>query len=940
MSYDAGSITATLDVDRTPFQQGLDLAKQQADEFDGKTFTANLGIDSAAGEAELRRFREQLEQLNTNGSGPRIELDTMSATAKLRELIEQLDRLDRYTSNPRVDIDISGASAQLIELLEQLDRLDRFRATPRIDLDGYALARAQIASLQHQLDQLARSNPRPGVGGINQLGSSAQRSGGHMRGLIAAAIALSPALIPIGAAATGGIVALGGAFTAAAAGAGLFFGAMKTNLGPVKDAIKNFDKQGLDALKNLDEGQKKVALGAIELKNQWKAAADSVRPQTYAVATNVLGGLSNALTLLKPVLVAASDAFVELSAGFERATKGATFKGFTEFLTRQTGPAIKTFGKALGDLGATFAHVFEAFEPLIKPAEDAFLRFTGNIRRWSEGLATNSGFQKFLQYIRDNGPRVARTLGDIVSAVGGLLAALAPVGGPLLDFIDNVVRFIKGIADNPGFRDFTRSVGDLITKINELFQKLSPATIAGIGGAFGSVAGFINQIFIPAVQAAINIVDKLLGKSSELKESGPGGGMKTNQRSGFGNWLLDAFKGSAQNTTDIFRLARVQIDSVVRYLGSFYGDMLGVGKFLLSGLAKGISEGFSFITDIPVRIFAAIVGGIKKLFGIQSPSTVMARIGHDIVQGLINGIKSLAGAVTGALAGILGAIGRFAGSAVSAIGRFASSALSTLGRWAGSAVSAVGRFASSALSTLGRWAGSAVSAVARFASGALSTLGRWAGSAVSAVGRFASSALTTLGRFASQGVSAIGRFTSSATSAIANGFSRMVSSAQSGASRILSVVGSLPGRIRGALGNLGGLLYGAGQAIMNGLGNGIKSAAQGVFNFVSSIAGKIASLKGPLPYDRQLLVPHGTAIMAGLDQGLQTRFGGVLGNVKSMAGQIGDAVGRSAFAGAGIAGGSVSRGGTTYNYTLNGVGPDVSGLLAEQQRQRDFWSGG
>lgn len=64
-----------------------------------------------------------------------------------------------------------------------------------------------------------------------------------------------------------------------------------------------------------------------------------------------------------------------------------------------------------------------------------------------------------------------------------------------------------------------------------------------------------------------------------------------------------------------------------------------VGVGLVEGLWKGIDDKVGWIVD-KVRGFGrSVVGGIKKFFGIMSPSTLMAKYGKNIVEGLAIGIK-------------------------------------------------------------------------------------------------------------------------------------------------------------------------------------------------------------------------------------------------------------------------------------------------------------
>ena len=63
------------------------------------------------------------------------------------------------------------------------------------------------------------------------------------------------------------------------------------------------------------------------------------------------------------------------------------------------------------------------------------------------------------------------------------------------------------------------------------------------------------------------------------------------------------------------------------------------GKNVIEGFTQGITEFFSDpLGWIKEHIVDPFVEGFKNLFGIHSPSTVMAAVGGDVAQGLLNGI--------------------------------------------------------------------------------------------------------------------------------------------------------------------------------------------------------------------------------------------------------------------------------------------------------------
>lgn len=79
-----------------------------------------------------------------------------------------------------------------------------------------------------------------------------------------------------------------------------------------------------------------------------------------------------------------------------------------------------------------------------------------------------------------------------------------------------------------------------------------------------------------------------------------------------------------------------------------YKDWGECGRAIYEGILKPISEFFSKIGSwIKEHIFDPFINGFKKLFGINSPSTVMAELGKYLVQGLHEGITGAWGTVTG-----------------------------------------------------------------------------------------------------------------------------------------------------------------------------------------------------------------------------------------------------------------------------------------------------
>lgn len=86
------------------------------------------------------------------------------------------------------------------------------------------------------------------------------------------------------------------------------------------------------------------------------------------------------------------------------------------------------------------------------------------------------------------------------------------------------------------------------------------------------------------------------------------------------------------------------------------------GKFTFEGLLSGILEAISGIgTWIRTNIFEPFINGFKNVFGINSPSTVMAEMGGYIIDGLFNGMSGIGSRIASWGSSILSGVKNFFG---------------------------------------------------------------------------------------------------------------------------------------------------------------------------------------------------------------------------------------------------------------------------------------
>jgi hypothetical protein len=126
-----------------------------------------------------------------------------------------------------------------------------------------------------------------------------------------------------------------------------------------------------------------------------------------------------------------------------------------------------------------------------------------------------------------------------------------------------------------------------------------------------------------------------------------------NKREQFARAALGLIEGLGRGIRSGLGIIGRAIATVIRFLlGPFRpaaGWLISAGLNLVRGLRAGIAIGARAVGGVLRGLKDAIVGGIKRLFGIKSPSTVMQGIGSNLIGGLVKGLvtntKNLRGVI-------------------------------------------------------------------------------------------------------------------------------------------------------------------------------------------------------------------------------------------------------------------------------------------------------
>ncbi len=458
--FNAGSIEATLDVDPSPFDRALNEARAKGKSFERERWRAKLDVDSAAANRALTAINTKLTRF-------------------------------RGTHNARLTVSNYGqTNTQILRTTGLLDNLER-TYRPKIELDGVPESVAEAAVLNRSLDALTQEREaevgiKVDQGGLRQI----DRASGRLALYAKALAVVGPGLIPVGALAapalTGIVDLLGGVVLGAGATVLAFQG-----IGEASTALTEY---GLDPTAENLAKVKEALAGLAPEARQFVLELQTIKPlfdqlqgdTAGAFFGGFEGGLQNVVGLLpefREILVNTAGEAGTLGEEITASLDSDRWAGYLAFLAEDAPEALRNIVEIAGPAAKGVAELMMAFEPLNDDFAGYLAGKSQDFEGWASGLKTDPQFMEFMEYVRDNGPRVAEAAGAIGNALLQVVQAASPLGGPTLMAIEAVADAVALIADSPLGTPFLAAVS-AVTLLNTGLK----ASVA-LQGALGLAAG-------------------------------------------------------------------------------------------------------------------------------------------------------------------------------------------------------------------------------------------------------------------------------------------------------------------------------------------------------------------------------------------------------------------------------------------------------------------
>lgn len=252
-------------------------------------------------------------------------------------------------------------------------------------------------------------------------------------------------------------------------------------------------------------------------------------------------------------------------------------------------------------------------------------------------------------------PTLIANIPQIIQAIVDVFTAFnwVNLGSNIITMLKNGITSMVGAVQSAGTSVFN-AVKNAITNL--------PSTLQGIGSnAIQNLAGGMQALLYDAQMAGVSVFSVVQTALAQLPSTllSLGKNAVSNLASGLSSMLSNVVSAAQSILTGIVgaiqalpsRLLSLATDAVRRLWNAFIvKDWNGLGTNIIQGIINGIGSMAGALWDAATNIAKTALDAIKGFFGIASPSKLMQfEIGPYIPQGLAIGIEKNAGYVTDAM---------------------------------------------------------------------------------------------------------------------------------------------------------------------------------------------------------------------------------------------------------------------------------------------------
>lgn len=255
-----------------------------------------------------------------------------------------------------------------------------------------------------------------------------------------------------------------------------------------------------------------------------------------------------------------------------------------------------------------------------------------------------------------------KTAMEVYTAINDAFKSISwgSLGKSIGDGIKTALAFVSTVLDGIEWRDIGNKIGQFIIGLDwvGILAGLANVIVSGINAAIRTVSGLISTIQPHIKEWAKNLGDNFMEAIRKIEWADAGKALSDGIEAAL-DFMIEFMQTVdwdevGQHITEF--LENIDWDTLLTKWGQLLGEVMSakmkvidvsgileVGANIVKGLWDGWwaewEAGGGILGWLKREFLEKFLGAIKNLFGIHSPSTVMAEIGGYIVEGLLQGLS-------------------------------------------------------------------------------------------------------------------------------------------------------------------------------------------------------------------------------------------------------------------------------------------------------------
>ena len=430
---------------------------------------------------------------------------------------------------------------------------------------------------------------------------------------------------------------------------------MGTSMDLIQNAYQGFAKQNYTMLDNL-----KLGYGGTKTEMQRLLAdAQKLTGQKYDI--NNLNDVYSAIHVVQKQLGITGTTSKEAAHTMEGSFNSMKAAGKDLLgnlaLGKNIRPSMRNFASAVSSF--LFGNFFPMLGNILKGIPTMVVTFiTTGVPKIVAGV--RSLFSKIIQFVSTRGPHIAQGIRQafihaftwIKTNGPALVSSIVGKFNALQKIFSNIDTAKIAAAAGKAMKKFGRGIVKYGPSVLKAFVKIILAIIKAIGTLAlkllvlgGRLLLFLGKGILKMATYPIRLIASLIAKMIV----GIGKGI-AKFASGGGRLILSLARGIVGGIgSAISAIARV-VSGIISKAGEVIGRIKDVGWNIVKGIGEGITSGVTWIKNRIQEFVGNVLGFLKKLFKINSPSRLMRdEIGFHIAAGVGEGIAGNVSAVKSAM---------------------------------------------------------------------------------------------------------------------------------------------------------------------------------------------------------------------------------------------------------------------------------------------------